>query len=796
MKALLRWSGRLAGGLFALILILVAGTLGAMWWALPPDDGRYALPGLSAPVEIAIDSHGIPRIAAQTEEDAWAALGFLHARDRMFQMELMRRGASGRLAELSGSAALRLDRYMRVLGLVPRAEADLAALPPGVRAAMDAYARGVNAWIAARGRFAAPEFVALGAPEPWRPVDSLLWGKVMGLWLSGNWRTELDRARLAGILPAARLEDLWPRDTTAGRPDAPTRRAAAAPTAPVPHARATPALPGLDRLVAALPSFPGDAPLPSMASNSWAVSGTLSASGAPLLATDPHLGYGAPILWYLARIELPGGRILAGATAPGVPGIVIGRNERLAWGFTTTHSDTQDVFVERLAGPDSYETPDGPRPFAVREEVIRVRWNAPVTLRVRETRHGPVISDLDAQGARPDGTVLAVAMANLLPGDTAATGLLALNRAGSVAEAREAARLITSPAQNLMVADAAGDIAMLLTGRAPIRRSGDGSVPVPGWDGSADWTGFIPFEALPHVERPASGLLANANNRIVPMDHPAYLGRDWHGDWRFRRIGELLASSPRADAAGFAAMQTDRRSLLAVDVLPAFRAAPRPPGPAGTALDLLAAWQGDMDGERPQPLIFHATLGRFGAALLARAGAPREAWLASPEFLHRVLTDPATGAAWCGDAGCGRLISAALTQAVAELAPVHGADPASWRWGPAHQARFEHALLRFLPGLGALTRITTPSGGDGETVNRAGHRGEVGGMFGNVHGAGFRGVFDLADPAAAHVVIATGQSGHPMSRHWADQMPAWRDGGLLRLGPIEEPPAGRIHLAP
>lgn len=796
MRTFLRWSGRVAGGLLALLLLVVAGTLAAVWWALPPADGRYDLPGLSAPVEVTLDGHGIPRIAARTEEDAWAALGFLHARDRLFQMELMRRGASGRLAEVSGSAALRLDRYMRMLGLVPRAEADLAALPAGVRAALDAYARGVNAWIARRGRFAAAEFVLLGAPEPWRPVDSLLWGKVMGLWLSGNWRTELDRARLAALLPPERLEDLWPLDTTAGRPDAPGLRAAAAPAAAEPRALAAPALPGLDRLAAALPRFPEDAPLPSMASNSWAVAGARSASGAPLLATDPHLGYGAPILWYLAHIELPGGRVLAGATAPGVPGIVIGRNERLAWGFTTTHSDTQDVFVEHLAGPDTYQTPDGPEPFAVREEVIRVRWGAPVTLRVRETRHGPVISDLDRPGGLPDGTVLAVAMASLQPGDTAAAGLLALNRAGSVAEAREAARLITSPSQNLVLADAAGNIALLLTGRTPIRRSGDGSVPVPGWDGSADWTGFLPFEALPHVERPASGVIANANNRVVPPDHAAFLGRDWHGDWRFRRIGELLAASPRADAAGFAAMQADRRSLFAADVLPAFRAAPRPPGAAGAAQDLLAAWQGEMDGARPQPLIFHATLGRFSEALRARAGVAPEAWVASPEFLQRVLTHPATGAAWCGEAGCGPLISAALTQAIAELAPIHGADPAAWRWGPAHEARFEHALMRFLPGLGALTRIATPTGGDGETVNRAGYRGEAGGMFGNVHGAGFRGVFDLADPAAAFVVIATGQSGHPMSRHWADQMPAWRDGALLRLGPIEGLPAGRIRLAP
>jgi penicillin amidase len=794
VKTILRWSARGLAGLVVFLVLLLAGASAAVWWTLPTREGRVALPGLAAPVEIALDAQGIPTIAAGSEADAWTALGWLHARDRMFQMDSMRRGASGRLSEVAGSGALRLDRYMRLLGLVPRAEADLAALPPDTRAAMEAYARGVNAWIGARGRVSAPEFLVLGAPEPWRPLDSLLWGKVMGLWLSGNWRTELDRARLAGLLPPERLDDLWPADATPGRPDLPgLASATAAPGMDWATAAAADRA-GLDRLAAAIPRFPVDAPLPSMASNSWVVAGGRSVTGAPLLATDPHLGYQAPILWYLARIELPGGRVLAGATAPGVPGIVIGRNERLAWGFTTTHSDTQDLFVERLAGPDGYETPDGPLPFTVREEVIRVRWSDPVTLRVRETRHGPVISDLDAPAGRADGTVLALAAANLAPGDTAASGLLALNAARSLAEARTAARLITSPSQNLMVADAAGGLAKYLTGRTPLRRSGDGSLPVPGWDGRADWTGFIPFDALPHVENPASGMIANANNRVVPPGHDAWLGRDWNGDWRFRRIGQMLAAAPRHDVAGFAAMQADALSLFAVEILPSLRAAPRPAGAAGAALDLLRGWSGEMAADLPQPLVFHATMARFGRAVLARAGLPEDAARAGPEFLRRVLTDDATGAAWCGAPGCGAMLSAAIEAAVADVTPTQGADPAAWRWGAAHPARFEHALLRFVPGLGALTRIATPSAGDGETVNRAGLRAEPGGIFANVHGAGFRGVFDLADPGGAFAIIATGQSGHPMSPHWADQLARWRDGALLRVG--AEAPRGRISLVP
>lgn len=793
VRRILRWAGRTLLGLLILVVVAAGGLAAALWWTLPAGDGRVALPGLAAPVEIAFDANAIPRIRADSEADAWAALGWLHARDRLFQMEMMRRGATGRVAEITGSAALRFDRYMRLFGFEQRAAMDLATLPAETRAALEAYARGVNAWIAARGRFAAPEFVVLGAPEPWRPLDSLLWGKAMGLSLSGNFRGDLDRARLAAILPPERLAALWPVDTSPGRPDRPDLGAGSGPPAGM---SAIEPLRGLESLIAHLPRFPEENPIPSSASNAWAVGGTRSTGGAPLLASDPHLGYQAPVLWYLARIELPGGRVLAGATAPGVPGIVIGRNERLAWGFTTTHSDTQDVFVERLAGPDAYETPEGPRPFTVREEIIRVRFGEPVTMRVRESRHGPVLSDLDAPQGRADGTVVALAMANLAPADTAAAGLLALNSGRSIADARAAARLITSPPQNLTVADADGGIAMYLTGRTPIRRAGDGSLPVPGWDGAHDWTGFVPFDAMPHVENPASGMVANGNNRPAPADGPVFLGAEWNGDWRFRRIGQMLAGAPRHDARGFGAMQADTLSLFALEVLPALRAAPRPGGAAGAAQDLVAGWDGRAAAGRPEPLILHASLGRFGRALLASAGVTEDAWRATPEFLARILTDSAAGRAWCGEGGCGPALSAALTQAVADLAPVHGPDPAAWRWGAAHPARFDHPVLRFVPFLGDRVRISAPSPGDGETVNRAGSRGESGGIFANVHGAGFRGVFDLADPAGAFVVIATGQSGHFLSKHWSDLTARWVGGGQVRLGPIEGTPSGRIDLVP
>lgn len=778
-----------------MLVLLAGGTAALLWATLPPRDGEIDLPGLSAPVTVLEDAHGIPRITAATELDAAQALGWLHARDRLFQMELMRRNASGRLAEIAGPAALRLDRFSRTLGLARRAEADFAALPEEARGMLEAYAAGVNAWIARKGRFAAPEFLPLGVPERWEPWHSLLWAKTMGLWLSNNWRTEIDRARLAATLPPERLAELWPTDESAGLPD---RRAA------LDTARMT-------RLAAQIPRFPEDAPLPSTASNIWALAPGRSATGGALLASDPHLGFSAPILWYLARIELPEGRFRVGATSPGVPFVVIGRNERLAWGFTTTHSDTQDVFIERLGGHDGYETPNGPRPFTAREERIGVRGQEAEVLRVRETRHGPVISDLE--GAPTDGTVLSVRMANLEPGDTAAAGLLALNRAGSLAEARAAAALITSPPQNLAVADAEGGIALYLTGRTPLRRAGDGAQPAPGWDGSHDWQGFVPFEAMPHRENPAGGLLVNANNRVQPAGAEPFLGRDWFGDWRFRRIHGLLAARERHAPEEMAAIQHDSVSLFAREVLPALLALPRPQGLAGTARDLLLSWDGEMAVDRPQPLIFNAWWPLAARAALANGGVPEGGWAATPEFLRHVLNPDGRGAAWCRPrresgqpegapaftpgGACAALAATALEEAVAGLATRFGPDPAVWRWGAAHQARFEHPLLRFLPLLGRWSGIAVPTAGDGETVSRGGMRRG----FEHVHGPGLRAVFDLSSPDGAWAVIGTGQSGHPLSRHWADQAERWAgaapDGALLlRLGAVPEQPGGQLTLAP
>ncbi|MDE2583690.1 MAG: penicillin acylase family protein [Rhodospirillales bacterium] len=762
-------------GLAALLVLGAGGIAAALWWTLPPRRATAAIPGLSAPVSVTFDQYDIPRIRAANLADAAAALGYVHARDRMFQMDLMRRVASGRLAAIAGPAALPLDREMRTLGLRRAAEADDAALPAPTRALLAAYARGVSAFIAAHGRFSAPEFLLLGAPKPWTPVDTLLWAKTMGLWLSMNWRQELARFQLAATLPRPVIQALWPPQHEAGAPDAEREtgfRAAAL------------SAPGVAR---ALPAFPAPFTEPARASNEWAVDGRRSATGKPLLAGDPHLGFGFPSIWYLARIDTPH-HTLVGATAPGVPGVVLGRNRHIAWTFTDTGADVQDIFVETPVGKTEYATPDGPKPFAIRSERIAVRGEPARTIRIRSTRHGPVISDLFA----PHGPILAVSMANLQRGHTAAEGLLALDVAGSVAQAQRAAALITSPVQNLLVAGQT-HIGLFMTGRVPIRAKGDGSMPVPGASGAYDWVGWASGAQLPEIVDPPSGRLVNANNRVAPPDFPVFLGRHWFSDWRARRIRQLLKRHQRLTVADFVAMQHDVTSLFARALLPRLRAVPPPPGRAGAALRLLDGWNGAMGADAPQPLIFHAWIDRFYELLMRRNHVKlSQAVFAAPpvELLPSVLGPD--GGHWCGG-DCTPMLRTALEQAVDALAARFGAVPADWRWGQAHRAVFADPLLRSVPLLRRFASFAIASPGSATTIDAGG---TALGHFTSVHGPEFRAVYDLADLDDSRFMMAPGQSGSLLSRFAGDFLHAWRDGRTITIGPHAKRVTATLRLVP
>lgn len=793
-----RWVGRLAVGASALLLVLALLVFGGWLWlrtALPEMSGEIALVGLRHSVEVAFDAAAVPTIRAADDEDAAFALGFLHARNRLFQMEFMRRLAAGRLAEVVGPRALGGDRYMRLFGFADLAETDFDRLSPAPRALLEAYARGINAYLETHSGAWPPEFYLLQMrPEPWRPQDSLLWGRLMSLQLSTNWPDELLRARLARRLTPARLESLWPAtelslaDGGAIDPAA-TRRTAAA----------------VDGLASGPPG----------ASNSWTVAGASTETGHPFLANDPHLGLGLPIQWYLARIETPE-RTLAGATAPGVPFLILGQNGRVAWSFTTTVADNQDLFVEKLSAgqPNYYLTPGGLAPFVERQETIRVRGAADETLIARSTRHGPVISDLgraiDIAGA---GEVIALAWACLRPGDRTPEALYAMNRAASAAEFRAALQLFECPVQNILYADR-DHIGFVAAGRIPIRSAtlAGSQMPVPGAEGRYDWVGYLGDDTLPQLVDPPAGLLATANDDIRPPGYAHFIAGRFDAPYRIDRIREAVGNDRmegKITLEGMTSLQMDTLSLAAQTLLPKLldliAEANGDADPlAAKAKDLLARWNFRVDRDLPQPLVFNAWLAQLDRTLFAdELGDLFDDydWWNAATIARILFGDDPADRAWCDLAGtaaaedCRTTVRRAFVAALDTLARRYGDDPVAWRWGDAHRARFAHPLFGRIWPLDGLTSRVIEMNGDNYTLDRAVPDIDAGGArFPAIHGAGFRGVYDLADPDRSRFVIAGGQSGHPLSPHYADLLERWRDGSAITI--VGDASGGRLRLLP
>jgi penicillin G amidase len=766
-----RWIARIGLGLTLLLVLAAFGIWLALAASLPRYAGTIATAGLGRPVRILRDANAIPHVEAASEADAYQAMGYLHGQDRLWQMEFDRLAGQGRLAEVLGEAALPVDRYLRTLGLAARAEADLATQSPADLALLEAYARGVNAAIAGYGIALPPEFLLLRhRPEPWRPVDCLRLQKLLALTLSGNWRQELLRARLAQRLRPDQLADLWPGEEPAG---------------PITMAAALDGLP-LDALAAALPP----APPAGLGSNVWVAAGSRTASRQPLLANDPHLPLQLPGQWYLVQIEVPGLSVI-GATLPGLPFVVLGRNRELAWGFSTTGSDTQDLFIEQVdpADPGRYRTPDGSEPFTIRREQIAVRGGAPVPLEIRTTRHGPVVSDLAAAtaGVAGAGRVLALAWTQLQGQDTTVSAGFGLGRARNLAEFVAAAERYTGAEQNMAFAARDGTIGMISPGLVPIRRQGDGRLPVPGWSGDFDWVGTIPADRLPRVVDPPGGLLVNANNRLVDGSYHYFLTADWEPPLRARRIVELLGSRRDLDADAMAAVQLDVTSALASRFLPYL---PLPESVAPNRrelLEALRAWDGRAMAGQPEPLAFAAWYDELGRAIAGDELGPALADLGTGKalFLGRVLEQRQV---WCDVNGttpvetCAERSAAAFATAMTALEGRYGEDWHSWRWGDAHPAVLAHRPFEAQPLLRRWFSRLLPVGGDDSTVDVA-HAGRTRDElpFGVVHAAGYRAIYDLAAPDGSRWIAATGQSGHPLSRHYADLAGSWQQGRYLMM---------------
>ncbi len=681
-------------------------------------------------------------------------------------MELQRRYAAGRLSEIFGPDAVAVDKQMRVLGLYRAAEAEIPYLSPEVSRAFQAYTAGVNAFLAARHGALPAEFLLLRfSPEPWREADSLVWGKLIALQLDGNYRGELLRARMARTIPPADMIFLYPEYPK----DAPTTLAMMLPI----YRRLA-----LGRLYDALPPAVG----PHYASNNWVVDGKHSASGKPLLANDPHLGFAAPGFWYLARLKTPRQEI-AGATAAGVPLVVIGHNDHIAWGFTTTTSDVEDLFVEKVdpSDPGRYLTPGGSAPFATRAEKIIVRGAPPVDFSVRATRHGPVLSDALPPGAADRGYVLALSATFLTPKDRSAEALWYADRATDWPSFRAAWQSFVGPMTNIVYADDRGTIGFIAPGLVPIRGKGEGWMPAPGWTGEYDWRGFIPFDQLPSAVNPPSGRFISANNQIVPDSYPYFLSRDWDLPNRAERIETLLAATPIQSPASSAAIQADTFSLMAKQLVPLMTQITPADEPSRAAIGRLKQWDFRMDRDKVEPLLFTAWLREFSHAILfGRFGdAVAGYWDLKPRVMEAVLTRRLD---WCADPErpgaetCATRLAESLKSALSELRSAYGDDLTTWQWGKAHIAVFANPVWSRIPVLRNWFSVSISTPGAYDTLNRGPSviRDDQR-PFEQVFGAGLRVITDLASPADSQMIITPGQSGNPLSAHFADLLRRWRD---------------------
>ena len=780
----MKWLRRLALGVLMLVVAVASGAWLYLRGTLPQTDGTLAIAGLGHEVRIERDAHGIPTIRSASAEGAMFGLGYAHAQDRLWQLETHRRIGSGRLAEAFGPPALETDRFLRALGVRRAATAQWAKASPDVRAAILAYTAGVNAVVQGGRQNRPAEFLILGLqPEPWTPVDSIAWAIMMAWDLGGNWSTELLRMRLALRMPVDKINELVP-------PYPGERPLATADYAALFRALKVDGRLGQQALLAAPESG-----IEGVGSNNWVVHGSHSETGKPLLANDPHLKLSAPALWYFARLDAPGLKV-AGATMPGLPFVVLGQNERVAWGFTNTGPDVQDLYLERIKPDDAnrYETPDGWLAFDSVEEVIKVKGADDVRIVARSTRHGPVISDAGVAAgltgpAEKPAYALAMRWTALDVDSTTFDAGLALARARSVDDFIAASARYQAPMQNMVVADVDGHIGMVAAGRVPLRKPENdlkGQVPSPGWDARYDWAGFVEPTATPRETDPARGWIATANQRIHGADYPHYLTNEWAVPYRMQRIEQLLAARPRHDLQSLRAIQADQLSLATVRLLPFIRQAKSAHPLAAAAQQRLAAFDGTMAADQAAPLIFWAWARHLAEGLFADdlGQAGKHGSLGGRSYrdaLEGVLERD--DAAWCDDRTttavetCAQQIDAALTKALDELHAAHGAEVAAWRWGDAHIARSEHRPFSRVKALARWFELRTPVGGDTYTVNvsRVNLRPDptTQELYLDEHGPSLRALYDLGDLAQSRVMHSTGQSGNPFSPLYRSVVEPW-----------------------
>jgi penicillin amidase len=776
-----------------LVLSAVAGAAGAGYYLLfrrplAVTKGDVQLRGLSGPADIYRDKWGVAHIYAAEIKDALFAQGYVHAQDRLWQMEFNRRMVAGRLSEVLGKASLPLDRWMRILSMRRTAEAEVALLSPETRDFLEAYAAGINARIR-QGRLPVEFTLLRHKPEPWVLADSLSWAKMMAWTLSVNWETELLRARLVDLLGPEKAAELEP-DYGSEQP--------------------TIVPPGVDysaigmealRRAQAARAFTGPAAGEGLGSNNWVISGERTVTGKPLLANDMHLLLTLPAIWYENHLEA-GPLHISGVSFPGIPGIIAGHNANLAWGFTNGFPDVQDLYMEHLRRQDDgrvmYEYQGEWLEADLRREVIQVKGDDPAVEEVVTTRHGPVINTLN-----PDfigETPLALRWTALDP-STIFNGLFKMNLADDCLAFREALRDWDVPVQNIVYADIQGNIGYSFPGKVPVRARGDGRLPVPGWSGEYEWTGFIPFEELPHLYNPPQGYIVTANNRVVDDDYPHWFGLDHASGHRAQRIHELIQSKEKISFEDIRHMHFDQLSTHARAVAAHLGCLETDDPELSNVVKWMAVWDGSLGSESPAAAIYQVFTRRLIHLLLAEKLGPlaeryegqgpvpvlqegslmgARAW----EWIQYLLDQPESD--WF-DLGGGETREQVMRLALRQT------------WGKLHKLTFSHVLGQAPPLDRLFNRGPYPLGGDTNTVWATGSS-LTDLDVDQVVGPPFRFIADLGNLENCQGLLAPGQSGQPSSRHYDDQIQAWFKAGYHSMyfsrQAVEKNAVSRLRLAP
>ncbi len=786
-----------------LIFLFILLPIGAFffylyWWSIqrsnPQQTGEIKLAAFSAPVEILRDKHGVPHLYAQNRADLFRAQGFVHAQDRLWQMEQNRRIARGTLAAVFGEAALEADRFSRIVGFWRAAQQELEILDDATRQTLTWYAEGVNAYIAHRpGRLGAEFNLLRVQPELWTPLDTLGYAKVSGWGSSLNWESELTRLRL--------LKQLDPVVAAELEPDYPAKNpmvlegVGSAETMRLQHTAGL-----LLNQYEEVKQWLGVV-AQGQGSNAWVLAPKASLNRRPILCNDPHLAVQIPGAWYEIHLSAPDTNV-SGVSYPGVPGVVIGHNEEIAWGMTNAMIDVQDLYIERPdpANPDRFAHNGAWETATVIEEVIQVRRGTPHVERVVITRHGPLISGLLTSENAPRNDLattmpLALRWSGHEPAQTV-RALLRLNQANDWHEFSDALADWSVPPQNVLFADGRGNIGYCLAGKVPLRARNLGLLPAPGWDDAYDWHGYIPSAELPQLYNPESGKIVTANNKLVGDDYPHFMGVEFDAGWRAARIEELLNRKDRHTIRDMEETQLDNQSKLAEAFTPWFTLVNSDDPWEKTALMALRKWNYRMDADNIAATVYQHMLVQLLEMIFGdKLGAAKRGYYgmsSNPLFLVNGFTGQAENrlleilntydeSFWYVDAATGRhrnreqLIQEALTSAVRLIRAEVGDSTRRWDWGRAHQVRYVHSLgsARLLKNI--FNRGPVPVGGDSTSPNVTRHAPQL--PLGLVQvAASYRQIYEVGAWDRAQTITNVGQSGHPMHPNYDDQIMLWREG--------------------